>query len=269
MKLNNKGMTIVEVLVCFVIVSVVMMSLFSTISSFNEKRIQESYRAKIYTYKNEWTSRIQEDFIRKGLSFAKITRAAFENGVKYTVYCTLKTGEKRELVVYQKFTYTKNRLDGTAGNLEVKNEDGTIIKESKIVNDQFYLEYGEPGSLYHEDLPELGTVNWYCLPEDLRNCKVVEPNANNITGISHDLQINNIHIEITNEGDQTSSAHVLSIYIGFTHPNFGTRYAIDIVAPIDYQGSNIDTSKFFPTATDESEKETKILEIPQGDHADH
>ena len=46
--MNNKGFTTVEVLACFVIVSIIMMSLFSTISAFNEKKIQESYRSRVY-----------------------------------------------------------------------------------------------------------------------------------------------------------------------------------------------------------------------------
>ncbi len=46
--MNQKGFTTVEVLVCFVIVSVVMMSLFSTISAFNDKKTQESTRSILY-----------------------------------------------------------------------------------------------------------------------------------------------------------------------------------------------------------------------------
>ena len=43
-KLNNKGITIIEVLVCFVLVVIIAMSLFSTISAYNDKRI---YQGKI------------------------------------------------------------------------------------------------------------------------------------------------------------------------------------------------------------------------------
>lgn len=251
MKLNNKGMTIVEVLVCFVIVSIVMMSLFSTIAAFNEKRIQESYRAKMYTFKNEWTSRIQEDFIKKGLSFAKVTRAIIDGGTRYTVDCTLKSGEKRQLVIYQRFTLSPYRLDG--------NLDKT---------DRFYLEYGEPGELFHEELPELGRTNWACVDGDGVKCKVGKSEEGELKCggkqcYAQDFQINNIQVRISNEEEQTSSDHVLSIYIGFTHPNFGTKYSIDIVCPIDFQGSNVDTSAFFPTTDNEGDKQNRILNVKE------
>ena len=251
MRLNNKGMTIIEVLICFVIISVVMMSLFSTVSAFNEKRIQESYRAKMYSFKNEWTSRIQEDFIKKGLSFAKITRAIDDGGTKYTVDCTLKTGEKRQLVIYQRFTLTPSRLNGNPDKL-----------------DRFYMEYGPPGELYHEELPDLGKTNWACTDTNGVNCKVgnSDPGEEKCNGkqcYSQDFQINNIQIRISNENEQTSNDHVITIYIGFTHPNFGTKYSIDIVCPIDFQGSNADTSTRFPSSSDASKKRDNILDIKE------
>lgn len=259
MRLNNKGMTIIEVLICFVIISVVMMSLFSTVAAFNEKRIQESYRAKMYSFKNEWTSRIQEDFIKKGLSFAKVTRAIYDGGTKYTVDCTLKTGEKRQLVIYQRFTLTPSRLNGNYNK-----------------PDRFYIEYGPPGELFHEELPDLGKTNWLYTgnktdePKDA-NKYIVGKNTAGEKGFcdgelnnqcySQDFQINNIQVRITNEDEQTSSDHVITIYIGFTHPNFGTKYSIDIVCPIDFQGSNADTSTRFPTTSNASEKKDRILDI--------
>lgn len=265
-KLNNKGMTIIEVLVCFVIVSVVMMSLFSTISAFNEKRIQESYRAKLYSFKNEWTSKIQEDFIKKGLSFAKISKEYGPGGVTYVVDCTLKTGEKRQLRVYQRYTLTSKKIDG----------NGTI-------NDRFYLEYGDPEkALYHEELPDLGRTNWVCEDDDgtinISKCKIGKTKndsawcTNPDTGssvkepcFSYDFQINNVEINITNEAEQSSTDHVLNIYIGFYHPNFGTKYGIDVICPIDYQGSNSDTSTYFNRTDQYNDRYKSLLIIPDDD----
>ena len=58
MKLNNKGITTVEVLICFILVAVITMSLYSVISSVNEKRLEESNKAKILIYKNTLTKKI-------------------------------------------------------------------------------------------------------------------------------------------------------------------------------------------------------------------
>lgn len=264
-KLNNKGMTIVEVLVCFVIVSVVMMSLFSTISAFNEKRIQESYRAKMYSFKNEWTSKLQEDFIKKGLTFAKVTKEYDLYGVTHIVDCTLKTGEKRRLKVYQRFTLTSKKVDG-----------------KRAISDRFYLEYGDPDqALFHEELPDLGKTNWVCrditnadgsvrtscsidtAKTDDEKCVLEAGGTNKEQCYSYDFQINNVEINITNEANQFSSDHVLNIYIGFYHPNFGTKYGIDVICPIDFQGSNSDTSAFFKRTTNQSEKAEALLIIPE------
>ena len=51
-KLNNKGITIIEVLVCFVLVVTISMSIFSTVSAYNDKRMLESYKSKVLNYKN-------------------------------------------------------------------------------------------------------------------------------------------------------------------------------------------------------------------------
>lgn len=263
-KLNNKGMTIIEVLVCFVIVSVVMMSLFSTISAFNEKRIEESYRAKMYSFKNEWTSKIQEDFIKKGLSFAKVSTLYDVNGITHIVDCTLKTGEKRQLKVYQRFTLTSKKLDGKTN-----------------ASDRFYLEYGDPDEgLFHEELPDLGKTKWVCKKDDAGNynglgCSIGSSREKLCTTdagtqeqcYSYDFQINNVEITITNEQNQNSTDHVLHIYIGFYHPNFGTKYGIDVICPIDYQGTNADTSAYFPRTSDNSQKQNNLL-IPTGTVSD-
>ena len=69
---NQKGFTTVEVLVCFIVVSVICMSLFSVVSDFNDMRIRESYRSRVYEFKNEITNMIQEDIVKRGLTYAKI-----------------------------------------------------------------------------------------------------------------------------------------------------------------------------------------------------
>ena len=51
-RLNNKGITTIEVIICFILVVTISASMFTTISSFNQKRILEQYKEEIYTYKN-------------------------------------------------------------------------------------------------------------------------------------------------------------------------------------------------------------------------
>lgn len=262
--MNNKGFTTVEVLVCFVVVSVVMMSLFSTISAFNEKKIQESYRSRVYEFKNGITNVIQQDLIKRGLSYAKVTDNNYspgdDVGKKYVVDLTFRDGVQKQLIVYQRFTKTTYRIEGT------RNQDDT-----------FYIEYGVPidntvglmPDMIRYDLPDLGeTKGHYNLATNTyvpayKDGKCYE-NADG-TGsevanclVAKDFQINNIAISITNEADPEIESHVLNIYIGFYHPNLGTKYAINIVAPIDYQTSSVDQQGSFPIDRSNSNSTTGI-----------
>lgn len=259
--INNKGFTTVEVLVCFVIVSIVMMSLFSTISSFNEKRIQESYRAKVYEFKNEVTNVIQEDFVRKGLQYVKITEEGSPgtaDGKTYTVDLILGDGTQKQLVVYQRYTRTNYRASG-----------------SYNVDDEFYINYGTYGQLIRYDLPDLGSTPGFYFEDgdgvghfevaDARGKCHNAANGVETCRISQDFQINNVLIYVTNEADlDATGSHVLNIYIGFYHPNLGTKYAIDIVAPIDYHASVADKSKSFPIGTS-SKTSTSQVYYPDPD----
>ena len=237
-KLNNKGFTIVEVLVCFILVSVVMMSLFSTISSFNEKRIQEAYRAKVYEYKNSLTNTIQSDFIKKGLSYARVSKTGTAaTGITHTVECVLRNGEERKLIVYQKYSRTHRRIDGNP------NDD-----------DEFYIEYGTNEEMIREDFPYLGEINGGY--DDGKKAFVIGDNkcpkngeANQRPCVVKNFQINNVDISITNEHDPAQNGHILNIYIGFYHPDLGTKYAISIVTPIDYQPNMANSSTNFQTCT--------------------
>lgn len=259
MKLNNKGFTVVEVLVTFVLLSVVMVSLFSTISAFNEKRIQESYRARVYEYKNAIVNKIQSDFIEKGLSHVTIAMEGSSNspsGITHTVYCTLKDGTERVLVVHQRFTKTSFRFDG---NLEY--------------SDDFYIEYGTPDEMIREEFPELGevrgeyqggTIHAFVENEHSTQCYLDDGTMEKGPCVQKDFQINNVAIDVSNEGDFNVESHVLNIYIGFYNYDLGTKYAINIVAPIDYQKNSNSPDNRFPTGPWNSEDPNVIKDIAIG-----
>jgi len=202
-KLNNRGITTIEVLICFVLVVLITSSMYSTISTFNEKRLLESYKSKIYTYKNLLTKEIQNDFIKKGLTHASYSRSVAGATTTYIVDCELKNGEKRQLVVSQ----TLGKSDYHIGGKD--NAD-----------DSFMIKYGPPTDLIEYPIPELGE-------------------SKNASGHTiKDLSINNILIDIDED-------NILSIYIGFYHPELGTRYGINIISPIDYITTGADSAASF------------------------
>ena len=238
MKLNNKGFTIVEVLITFVLVSVVSISLFSTISAFNEKRIIESHRSKLYEYKNSILTRVQTDFIEKGLAHVSISKSGGSNmasGIKTKIHCLLKDGSERDLVIYQRYTKTNVRIDGSPTN-----------------SDEFYIEYGEPNDLIREPIPDLGeTVGEYdTLVRDFvpnkKSTRCVDSDGQAAPCVAKNLQINNVLAYITNETDLDTTSHVLNVYVGFYSYELGTKYAINIVAPIDYQKTTGSPESMFP-----------------------
>lgn len=225
MKLNNKGMTTVEIVVCFVLVATISMSMYSLVSSFNDKREEESYRAKMLIYKATLTKKIQEDFIKKGLIYAKIEKTNLENNVENTaVDCTFKDGSTTRLEVSVKYTKHELHPEGAEGNPELD-------------SDFFEIKYGPPSEMEVYELPDLGEVKG-CYNETTSKFEPKSRNNNCYAGeyTSKDLKIHNVSFSISNEtntNDETS--HILNIYIGFYHPELGNRYAINIVAPINYQ----------------------------------
>lgn len=199
-KLNNKGITTVEVLVCFVIVVVITVSMYATISAFNEKKIIEGYKEEIYEYKNTLTKDIQDDFIKIGLTHAKYEKVIVGDKVSHTITCSLKDGTERKLIVEQTLAYSSYHIGG-----------------STTSDDYYMIRYGKSTDLIEYPLPDLGSYQ------------------NDYNHTVKDLSINNVLINITDD-------NVLSIYIGFYHPELTTRYAINIVCPIDYVSSGYDSS---------------------------
>ncbi len=219
---NQKGFTTVEVLVCFIVVSVICMSLFSVVSDFNDMRIRESYRSRVYEFKNEITNMIQEDIVKRGLTYAKIQDRTAMNtsadvGQTYVVEMTFRDGTEKKLIIHERYAKTKYRTTG-----------GTA-------DDEFYIEYGPDDDRIRYDLPDLGETKWY--EDDTQAQKETDCPSSGGCRTAKDLQMNTIDLSISNEKNFAENAHVLRIYIGLYHPDLGTRYAINIVAPINYAGS--------------------------------
>lgn len=213
MKLNNRGVTTIEVILCFVLVSIIAMSMYSVVSAFNEKRIEESNRSKLLIYKSTLTQKIQNDFIKNGLVDAKITENREGLKRKYQVDMYLKDGSKRRLLVSQQSARCKS--------------------DNTCVSDEFKITYGPLDNMEDFDLPNLGETKGICQSVDVDCNFKVDPGGNVTT---KDLKINNVDIRISNENNTSDNlSHILSIYIGFSHPDLGNKYAIDIVSPINYQ----------------------------------
>lgn len=210
-KLNNKGITTIEVLICFVLVVIITVSMFATVSSYNNKRNEERNKEEINVYKETITKEIQDDFIKIGLINADYNKEISDDKTTtYSIDCTLKDGTQRRLEIIQRFTESTYHPGGT-----------------KDADDYYMIKYGTPDDMIEYPIPDLGSFK---NKETNRTVK--------------DLSINNVLIKITDDS-------ILSIYIGFYHPELTTKFAINIVSPINYvfspSGQEIDTSMRCPT----------------------
>lgn len=208
-RLNNKGITTIEVIICFILVVTISASMFTTISSFNQKRILEQYKEEIYTYKNLLTREMQNDFITIGITSAKYSKEISTDGAttKHTLNCVMRDGTRRKLIVIQQFAKSKYHSSGASNK-----------------SDYFTIKYGPPDDLIDYPIPKFG---YEVLDKGTSNQRTVQ-----------DFSINNVRIAITDN-------NVLDIYIGFYHPELTTRYGIQVICPINYVSSGRDPGDHF------------------------
>ncbi|MBR2677935.1 MAG: hypothetical protein IKE63_00765 [Bacilli bacterium] len=209
-KLNNKGITTIEVIICFILVVTITTSMYSTVSAFNQKRITEQYKEEIYTYKNLLTKEIQNDFIKIGVTHASYKEKVEGYKTTYTIDCNMRDGTKRRLVVIQRHGKSDYHTDGDPN-----------------ASDYYMIKYGTPADMIDYPIPKLGS---FVLPK----VESDDPAKRESERTIQDLSINNIWMSISEDNN------VLDIYIGFYHPELGTRYGIQIIAPIDYVASGND-----------------------------
>ena len=88
--MNNKGFTVVELIITFVIVMTISLGLFSTVDSYRERQQKEMYRKEVMSYRNEVLKAIENDVTRYNFkSYQKIdvtaagsVCAGYEQGIQ-------------------------------------------------------------------------------------------------------------------------------------------------------------------------------------------
>lgn len=207
-KLNSRGMTTIEIILCFVLISVISVSLYHMVASYDKKRVLEENKLKIVNYKNILTREIQTDLIHRGIHQAEAQITPTESGMIYELRLTLLDGTHRLLRVLKQVAYSDYHPGGVEG-----------------IDDNYMIAYGRDcreddsldcvSDIVEYPLPDMGSFD-YKPSEDYPGSAWKVQN----------LSINDVEIHTDDD--------VLSIYIGFYHPEFGNRYAIDIVNPIGF-----------------------------------
>ena len=198
MKLNNKGVTTIELLISFVLLAIIVVSLYGSVESYKNKQNIESEKNQIMTYKNLLTKEIQDDLIMKGLIDVTVKHQPFVavpiTPETYTVDFSFRDGTKSQLIV-KRVLANDYGVEGS----------GDCTSERK---DYFSISYGPEDDLTEYELPDLGSG------KNNEGCKVL------------DLRMSDININTDND--------ILTIDIRFYHPDFSTKYGIDIACPINF-----------------------------------
>lgn len=198
MKLNNKGVTTIEILISFVLLAIIVVSLYGSVESYKNKQNIESEKNQIMTYKNLLTKEIQDDLIMKGLIDVTVKHQPFVavpiKPETYTVDFSFRDGTKSQLIV-KRVLANDYGVEGS----------GDCTSERK---DYFSISYGPEDDLTEYELPDLGSG------KNNEGCKVL------------DLRMSDININTDND--------ILTIDIRFYHPDFSTKYGIDIACPINF-----------------------------------
>lgn len=146
-RLNNKGLTVVEILVCFSIVVVIVMSMFKVVNNQKSKQEIESTKNSMLTYKNETTKTIEEDIIDGG----GVKEATHEdqingNGTTYIINYTLNTGKTRKLGIYQSSKCDENSDDtkdieseDDSGVIDCHKKNYIVFYKDNVIDDKFEI----------------------------------------------------------------------------------------------------------------------------------
>ena len=136
--LNNKGMTAVELLVTFTILSVVVVGLFDMVLNYKDKEQQKSIKSSIIDYENKLQKTIQDDFIKGHLTTVKLEDTESDNELKATFQM-----DNPE--------YRKKDIDDYTDTLDMYSTTLTINFDTGVVS------YGLTGKEINYVPPKFGT----------------------------------------------------------------------------------------------------------------
>ncbi len=229
--INNKGLTAVELIICFALISIITISMFKVINSYKLKQEEESVKTVFNTYKSTLTKVIYDDIIANdGIVSATTTQTDGEEIVDPSEeYKSLKYALKLELtyknnkkgiieVVSDTRCITKSR-DSVTGKRELLyNQDCKCLKTKTVVDDDGDTStICEDGNEFNID----GKNSKYYVKFTSSDTKEEIFEIPSISG----LKYNEVLTEMKNNG-------FIVIHIGFYHNDYGTQYdALNIVVP--------------------------------------
>lgn len=138
MKLNERGISTVELLVCFIIVTTIVISMFDLIMNYKNRQQVESINSQMVTYKNTVTKVIEDDIVRHG-GISSVTREentfniTFRDGQEATLFFETKEsdGEVWGSVTYQGERFSTTDIPDMTFRLTPNEEDSNELAFSE------------------------------------------------------------------------------------------------------------------------------------------
>lgn len=223
-RLNNKGVTMVELLVSFAIASIIIISMFNVVLNYQREANSAMIKNDVTTYKNTITKMLQNDFIKGRL-----------RGVILT---TSKTGEE---TVYQYLLnfYNSVNFSGRGGAVFFKTLK--IVASTKGENYIIYTDVNKNGGLQDVkyslmnvgDSCRGGTNEESCSPEKVLKFISIDSNISAAGNSDSSLASHNNGVYQA-DGSIKNNLNYFKLDIAISHPEFGGDYHIHIVTPLNY-----------------------------------
>ena len=213
-KLNNKGLSVVEVILTFTLVMIIASGLLTIIMNYKARAQIEMKRLELVTYKNTLTKEIQTDILDRGIYEINTEGLCKEQVDQYSscINIVFKDGIEKILAV--------SKLDDT-------NQNNLI----KLLNNK-YIKYGDTRYPIEDTLPD--NIPTGRSPKDFQNIYVNSDNFLTSESI------------ILNSGVTTK---IYSIDINMEHIDYDDDFGIHIVATNnDTLSANMITEEFAYTS---------------------
>ncbi len=215
-KLNNKGMTLIELLLAFMITSAIVVSMLNFIMNFQTESITLEKKNEISSYKNVITKLIQTDLIKGEV---KNVISSFNVSGNTTTYI---------------FTFNFNKSLSTVKNITSKTLTVSASSDNIKNNYIIYPDVNNKGELQNVryDIPNITCTGSSC-------------NNNQFTRFSSiNTNINDVYNTLDNTGTNSGTVY-FDLDIGIASlDNIGDNH-IHITAPLNYKYCVVTSENYY------------------------
>ncbi len=225
MDINNKGMTLIELIISFAITTAIVVSMFNVILNYQTEQSTETIKSDIISYKNMITKLIQTDIIRGELRSVRIDEKKHENN--YTQY---------------KFTFKFQKSIDFSQKNNIYKKELTIYASDTLNNYIIYDDVNNKGQIQPVKyfLPNIGTGQIETKDQNIVNTNLTKFTTIN-TNITEDTNPHsfddNCFLDPTRNNcidDLNQRVNFFNLDIAISNNELGGDYHIKIVAPLNY-----------------------------------